>query len=86
MHTDNLATFSDFSKGGRLHISITPNGNDSWEISEFDFILDFSEPKFTNQLKWNGIRLTQDNKDIDLYFTPSNNGTLKYDIKANKKA
>jgi len=86
MHIDNSALFGDLSKGGRIHISITPSGNDTWEISEFDLSLDFSVPKFTCQLKWNGIRLTQDIKDIDLFFTQQNNGTLKYDIKANKKA
>jgi hypothetical protein len=85
MQVDNTAAFGDFSKGGRLHISITPNGNDTWEISEFDLTLDFSGPGFTQKLKWNGIRLTQDNKDIDLFFNQQNNAAPQYDIKANKK-
>jgi hypothetical protein len=85
MHVDNPALYADFSKGGRLHISITPSGNDTWEISEFDLSLDFSGPKFTDHLQWNGIRLTQDNKDIDLNFNQQNNSTLQYDLKANKK-
>lgn len=86
MHVDNNAAFEDFSKGGRLHISITPNGNDTWEISEFDLNLDFTGPTFTSKLKWNAIRLTQDSKDIDLHFNQQSNSTPQYDLKANKKS
>jgi len=85
MHSDNAAVFGDFSKGGRLHLSITPNGNDTWEISSLKLSFDFANPKFTQQLSWGGIKLTQDNKDIDLLFNQVNNAVPKYDIKANKE-
>ena len=86
MQTDIHISFGDFSKGGRLHISITPGGNDTWEIGEFDLILEFTSPNFTNKLKWNNVRLTQDNKDTDLPFNQQDSPGFKYDLKANKKS
>lgn len=85
MNMVNAAVFGDFSKGVRIHISITPNGNDTWGISLLKLTFDFMNPKFTQQLSWGGIRLTQDNKDIDLLFNQVNNAVPKYDIKANKE-
>lgn len=86
MHADNTAAFGDFSKGGRLHISIAPSGNDTWVISVFDLSLGFSTPNFTNHVSWSGIRLTQDSREIDLYFNQQSSATPKYDVKANKKS
>ena len=85
MQINNTTTFGDFSKGGRLHISITPKGNDTWEISDFNLTIDFHNPAFTQKLTWNGIKLSQDEKDVDLFFNNNNSG-LKYDLKANKPA
>jgi uncharacterized membrane protein len=84
MQVDNATLLGDFSKGGRLHISITPKGNDTWEISDFNLTIDFHNPLFTQKLTWNGIKLSQDKKDVDLFF--NNNSGLKYDLKANKPA
>lgn len=84
MQLESAVTFGDLLKAGRFHISITPGGNDTWEISEFDLNLAFSSPGFNSKLIWNSIRLTQNNKDIDLFFSQQNNGVLKYDLKANK--
>jgi len=86
MQTESAVTFGDFQNGGRLHISIVPSGDDTWEISEFDLNLGFSFPNFTSKLKWSGIRLTQDNKDVDVFFSQQNNGALKYDLKANRRS
>ena len=86
MQPERSTSFGDFSKGGRLHISITPGGNDTWEIGEFDLILEFTSPNFTNKLKWNNVRLTQDNKDTDLPFNQQGSQGFKYDVKANKKS
>ena len=85
MHVDKAISFGNFSKGGRLHIEISPKGNDSWVISEFDMKLDFTNPRFSRKLVWTGIELSQDKNSIDVYFNSGQNGTLKYDLKQNKK-
>ncbi len=69
MHMDNPATLASFANGGRIHINIAPNGNDTWVIGEFSIWLDFLNPKFTAQVNWVAFSLTQDKRDIDLYFT-----------------
>ncbi|MFI5186171.1 MAG: hypothetical protein ACHQF0_05570 [Chitinophagales bacterium] len=68
MHIDNPAIFRDFSNGGHLHINIAPNGNDTWVITYFTLTLDFSNPKFTQTIKFYPESLTQDHRDDDLYF------------------
>jgi hypothetical protein len=69
MHIDNAAIFGDFSNGGHLHINIAPNGNDTWDIDNFKLTIDFLNPKITKTIEWKrGISLSQDKRDIDLYF------------------
>ena len=87
MQVANATVLGDFSKGGRFHISITPNENDTWEISDFNLTIDFHDPIFTQKLMWNGIKLSEDKKDVDLFFNNNaGNSDLKYDLKANKRS
>ncbi len=68
MHIDNAAAFGDFSNGGHLHINIAPNGNDTWGITQFTLALDFLNPNSAQKITWQGFTLSQDKRDIDLYF------------------
>lgn len=68
MHIDKPALFSDFEKTGRIHINIAPVGNDTWIISDFSLTLDFLEPKNSQTITWHKITLTQDSRNVDLYF------------------
>jgi hypothetical protein len=68
MHIDNPATLGDFSNDGHLHINIAPNGNDTWHITDFKLELNFLNPNLKKTVKWGSITLSQDKRDIDLYF------------------
>jgi len=68
MHIDNSAVLGDFATNGHIHINIAPNGNDTWQISSFTLALDFQNPSLSQKLSWSNITLSQDKRDIDLYF------------------
>jgi hypothetical protein len=68
MHLDNATTFGAFANGGRIHINIAPNGNDTWKINQFRLTLDFLNPNVTKEVTWGNFALSQDVKDMDLYF------------------
>jgi hypothetical protein len=68
MHMDNTATFGDFINEGHIHINIAPDGNDTWGISKYTLTLHFVNPKCEKKLTWYNITLSQDKRDIDLYF------------------
>lgn len=68
MHIDNPAVLGDFATNGHLHINIAPNGNDTWQISAFTLALDFQNPSLSQKISWSNITLSQDKRDIDLYF------------------
>jgi hypothetical protein len=68
MHIDNSAMFGDFSNGGHLHINIAPNGNDTWGITSFVLAIDFQNPTIAQRITWPGFIMSQDKRDIDLYF------------------
>ena len=86
MQNTNAATFGDFSKGGRLHISIESRGNESWKISVLKLTLDFLNPNFSQNLNWKEIDLAG-KKELDLFLKDATqNPTGKYDILANKKS
>jgi hypothetical protein len=69
MHIDNSAVFGDFANGGRIHINIAPNGNDTWGITNFVLAIDFQNPSISQRIAWSsGFEMTQDKRDIDLYF------------------
>jgi hypothetical protein len=87
MQNINAATFGDFSKGGRLHITVESKGNESWTISVLQLTLNFLNPNFTQNLTWKAIDLSGGKKELDLFLKDSaQSPTEKYDIKANKKA
>jgi hypothetical protein len=58
----------DFATNGHIHINIAPNGNDTWQISSFTLALDFQNPSLSQKLTWWNIILSQDKRDIDLYY------------------
>ena len=68
MHLDNAAIFNNFFHGGHVHINIAPNGNDQWGIAQFILTFDFTNPNYTKQVSWQNLSLSQDHRDIDLYF------------------
>ena len=68
MHIDNAAVLGDFATNGHIHINIAPNGNDTWQIGAFTLALDFQNPSLSQKLSWPGFILSQDKRDIDLYF------------------
>lgn len=68
MHIDKSALFGDFESSGHIHINIAPVGHDTWFISDFTITLDFLEPKNSQKITWNNIKLDQDNRNVDLYF------------------
>ena len=68
MTVDKVAKMSDFSNIGRYHINIAPNGNDTWNISEVTITMDFDNPKSQQKLTWKNLHLTQDRRDVDMYF------------------
>ena len=68
MHIDNPAVLGDFATNGKIHINIAPNGNDTWQISSFTLALDFQNPSLSQKISWSNITLSQDKRDIDLYF------------------
>lgn len=68
MNMDNSVLFSQFSNGGHVHINIAPNGNDTWGITRFTLTLDFVNPKLSQAITWENISLSQDHRDVDLYF------------------
>ncbi len=86
MQNGNAATFGDFSKGGRLHITIEPKGNESWKISVLKLTLDFLNPKLTQNLSWKEIDLSTRKKEADLFFSDATQDPAgKYDVMKNKK-
>ncbi len=68
MHIDNSAVFGDFANGGHIHINIAPNGNDTWGIAKFVLAIDFQNPTISQRITWPGFLMSQDKRDIDLYF------------------
>ncbi len=58
---------NDFSNGGKLHISITPNGHDTWKIQTLTLTLNFQNQK-PKTITWSGKTLSQDSRDKDLMF------------------
>jgi hypothetical protein len=68
MHIDNSAVFGDFANGGKIHINIAPNGNDTWGITKFVLAIDFQNPSLSQRITWPAFDLSQDKRDIDLYF------------------
>ncbi|HVZ96193.1 MAG TPA: thiol-activated cytolysin family protein [Chitinophagaceae bacterium] len=58
---------ADFSNGGRIHISITPNGHDTWNIQNFKVTLTFQGQK-PHTIQWSSKTLSQDTRDKDLLF------------------
>ena len=68
MHIDNPAVFGDFANGGKIHINIAPNGNDTWGVTKFVLTIDFQNPALTQTITWDGFGLTQDKRDVDLVF------------------
>ena len=61
-------TLEDFAKnGGRIHITITPNGHDTWKIQNFKIILNFQGQK-PHTIQWSNKTLSQDSREKDLMF------------------
>ncbi len=63
---------ADFSNGGRIHISIAPNGHDTWNIQNFKVTLTFQGQK-PHTIQWSSKTLSQDTRDKDLLFDGSFN-------------
>ena len=68
MQLDKTAIMGDFESLGRLHINIAPNGNDTWKIYQFTLTMNFDNPRSQQNINWEDIVLTQDQRDADLYF------------------
>jgi hypothetical protein len=68
MHIDNPAVLGDLATNGHIHINIAPNGNDTWQIATFVLALDFQNPSLSQKLTWSMITLSQDKRDVDLYY------------------
>lgn len=68
MHIDNAAVLGDFASNGHIHINIAPNGNDTWVLSSFTLEIDFQNPSSSQKLTWSNITMSQDSRDVDLYF------------------
>jgi hypothetical protein len=62
------ATLADFRNGGRLHLHITPNGNDTWDIQNFIINLKFANSQSIPPMSWGGIVISQNSKDYDFSF------------------
>ena len=58
---------ADFSNGGRIHISISPNGHDTWKIQNFKVTLTFQGQK-PHTIQWSSKTLSQDTRDKDFLF------------------
>jgi hypothetical protein len=87
MQNGNAATFGDFSKGGRLHITIESKGNESWKISVLKLTLEFLNPSLTQNLSWKEIDLSTGKKEVDLFFNEATQDPIgKYDVRTNKKS
>ena len=61
--TDDLMT----SNGGRVHIEIRPNGNDTWMIDNLNLVLNF-ENNIQKVITARGLKLSQDSKNNDTFF------------------
>lgn len=70
MHIDNQAKFSDFTNtnSGRIHVNIAPNGHDTWDFEKLTLTFDFINPNFTLKISLAPGVLSQDHRDVDLYF------------------
>ena len=80
-------TFGDFSKGGRLHITIESKGSQSWKISVLKLTLEFLNPSLTQNLSWKEIDLSTGKKEVDLFFNEATQDPIgKYDVRTNKKS
>ena len=62
---------SDFMNGGRLHLHIEPNGNDTWDIQNFTVTLSFANSQGIPAMTWSGVVVSQNNKDYDFSFDGS---------------
>lgn len=51
---------------GTLKVHISPNGNDTWKFNA-TLTLEFTDGT-RRSYSWNGLRLDQDNSDVDLNF------------------
>jgi hypothetical protein len=68
MHIDKQVKFSDFANGGHIHVNIAPNGNDSWCFDQLALTIGFANPNFTIKINLFPGLLSQDHRDVDLYF------------------
>ncbi len=63
------ASLSDFAqKGGHVHLNVAPNGHDTWKISSFTLNLNFANDLKPHPVTWTNIVMSQNARDIDLYF------------------
>ena len=63
------ASLSDFAqKGGHVHLNVVTNGHDPWKISSFTLNLNFANDLKPHPVTWTNIVMSQNARDIDLYF------------------
>jgi hypothetical protein len=63
------ANLSDFANGGRINMSIQPNGRDKWNINSFTVTLYFNnDPGSPHRITWNGFTLANDSPTKTLEF------------------
>ncbi len=87
LQTDNSADYGAFVNGGKIHISISSNGNTNWVINTFNLSLDFVNPSFTTKYDWSNIDLSSSKKQADLFLAGHRQSpTTGYDVKANKRS
>lgn len=68
LNCSSSATIADFKNGGRVHLHIEPNGNDTWDIQSFTIKLNFANSQPIAPMTWGGIVVSQNNKDYDFSF------------------
>jgi hypothetical protein len=68
LNVASSAAIADFKNGGRMHLHIEPNGNDTWDIQNFSLTLTFANSQPIPAMTWNAIVVSQNNKDYDFSF------------------
>lgn len=67
--TPHTYSRADFPNGGHVHLSITPNGHDTWRIGKLTIQITFADtPTRPITMTWANITVSQDSRDYDLYF------------------
>jgi hypothetical protein len=62
------ALYTDFKNGGRMHLHIEPNGNDTWDIQSLTLSLSFNNGSPIAPMTWTNVVVSQNNKDYDFSF------------------